>query len=227
MKDIHKTGQLRNERKFIFNSSPLIIQKFLIFMGAYETYPKRIINSIYFDTVFHKNYTEAVEGIMSRNKIRIRWYGETFDTIIKPQFENKYKINNQNNKIVKKCKNFEVGKKFKLINFEKYLEIMKKNDKEFYYYLNNKYPNLLVTYNRLYYEFQNIRITIDSNLKFIDLTKNNCFTSKNFSNMNKKQVVEFKFFKEYEGQILKFTKNLQNRLSKFSKYEIGLNETFY
>ena len=57
MKDIHKTGQLRNERKFIFNSSPLIIQKFLIFMGAYVTYPKRIINSIYFDTVFHKNYT--------------------------------------------------------------------------------------------------------------------------------------------------------------------------
>ena len=196
-------------------------------MGAYEKYPKRIVNSIYFDTVFHKNYIEAVEGIMSRNKIRIRWYGSSFNTIIKPQFENKYKINNHNNKIIKKCDNFEVGNIFNLINFKKYIEIMKKKDEELNFYLNNKYPNLFVTYDRLYYEFQNIRITLDFNLKFIDLSKTKNFSKKNLLNLNKKQVVEFKFLDQYNDQTLKFTKNFHNRLSKFSKYEIGLNETFY
>ena len=227
MEILRHKNQLRNEKKFIFSSSSTNISKFLLMMGAYQKYPSRSINSIYFDTIFHKNYTDAVEGIMSRNKIRIRWYGKIFDTIIKTQFEDKYKINNHNNKIIRSCEDIKINSKFSLKEFNKYIDNIKNNDYELNYYLNNKYPNLLVSYDRLYYEFKNIRITVDSNLKFVNLTKLKYFTSNNLLNLNKNQVLELKYSDQYSDQVINLTKNFQNRLSKFSKYEIGLNETFY
>ena len=52
-------------------------------MGAYEKYPKRIVNSIYFDTVFHKNYIEAVEdslGIKAKKELLPLQPGDVPDT---------------------------------------------------------------------------------------------------------------------------------------------------
>ena len=103
--------QLRNEKKFIFFEPPKSIEKLLNFIGTKEVYNSRIVNSIYFDTYFHKNFNEAIDGIMLRNKIRVRWYGEIFNVEIQPQIENK--ITQSGNRFVEvetKCfiKNYKI-----------------------------------------------------------------------------------------------------------------------
>ena len=219
-------SQLRNEKKFIFFEPLVSIEKLLNFIGTKEIYSSRIVNSIYFDTYFHKNFDEAIDGIMLRNKVRIRWYGETFNVEIQPKMENKLRISQQNYKITKKLKNFRTKTFFNLIDFKKYIQNEKNNKNEINYYLNNLYPNLLVSYLRKYFIFDNVRITLDTDLKFINLAEINFFSKKNFLCINKKQIVELKYSDEFHYQASKITRTFNNRLNKFSKYQIGLLETF-
>ena len=58
-----------------------------------------------------------------------------------------------------------------MIDFNEYVQIQKKRKDEINYYLNNLYPNLFVSYLRSYYIFDNVRITLDTDLKFINLAK--------------------------------------------------------
>jgi len=224
---INNNSQLRNERKFIFFESQHSIDKLLKFIGAKEIYNSREINSIYFDTYFHKNYYEAIDGIMFRSKLRLRWYGEIFNREIKPQLENKSRINQHNYKITKKLKNFKTQSKFSLINFQKYIQNEKNNDPEINFYLNNLHPNLLVSYCRKYFSLNNIRITLDVDLKFVNLAKINYLSKSNFLCLNKKKIVELKYGDKFHNQAHKITDIFNNRLSKFSKYQVGLAETFY
>ena len=219
-------SQLRNEKKFIFFEPLASIEKLLNFIGTKEIYSPRMVNSIYFDTYFHKNFHEAIDGIMLRNKIRIRWYGESFNVEIQPQIESKNRISQHNYKITKKLRSFKTKSLFNLINFKKYIQNEKNNKNEINYYLNNLYPNLLVSYLRKYFIFDNVRITLDTDLKFINLAKINFFSKKNFLCINKKQIIELKYSDEFHYQATKITKTFNNRLNKFSKYQIGILETF-
>ena len=219
-------SQLRNEKKFIFLEPLVSIEKLLNFIGTKEIYSARMVNSIYFDTYFHKNFHEAVDGIMLRNKVRVRWYGEIFNVKIQPQIENKNRISQHNYKITKKLKSFKTKSFFNLINFKKYIQNEKNNRNEINFYLNNLYPNLLVSYLRKYYIFDNVRITLDTDLKFINLAKINFFSKKNLICINKKQIIELKYSDEFHYQATKITKTFNNRLNKFSKYQIGILETF-
>ena len=220
-------SQLRNERKFIFFEPIESIEKLLSFIGAKELYSPRMVNSIYYDTYFHKNFHEAIDGIMRRNKVRVRWYGEIFNAEIQPQIENKSRINQHNYKITKKLKTFRSKSLFDLISFKKYIHDEKNAKDEINFYLNNLYPSLLVSYRRKYFVFDNIRITLDTGLKFISLAKINIFSKKNFLCINKKQIIELKYSDKFHFQAAKITKMFNNRLDKFSKYQIGLLETFY
>ena len=86
---------LRNEKKFIFYSSSKSIEKFIESLGAEYLYPERKINSIYFDSIYFKDFYQASEGIYSRSKTRVRWYNNTFNAEIHPSLEIKVKKGNQ------------------------------------------------------------------------------------------------------------------------------------
>ena len=220
-------SQLRNEKKFIFFEPIESIEKLLIIAGSKQLYSPRAVNSIYYDTYFHKNFHEAVDGIMLRNKVRIRWYGEIFNVEIQPQIENKSRINQHNDKITKKLSKFKTKSFFDLLSFKKYIHEEKNSKDEINFYLNNLYPSLFVSYHRKYFVFDNIRITLDTNLKFINLAKINIFSKSNFLCINKKQIIELKYSDKFHSQAAKITRIFNNRLNKFSKYQIGLLETFY
>ena len=220
-------SQLRNERKFIFFEPHSSIEKLLNSIGAKEIYSPRNINSIYFDTYLHRNFYEAIDGIMLRSKVRVRWYGEIFNVEIEPQLESKNRINQHNYKITNKLESFKTKKLFNLIDFNKYVQNQKKRKDEINYYLNNLYPNLFVSYLRRYYIFDNVRITLDTDLKFINLAKVNLFSKKNFLCINKKKIIELKYGDELHKKATKITKTFNNRLNKFSKYQIGFSETFF
>ncbi len=46
--------------------------------GIRQTYEPRLVNSVYFDDYEFSRYRESVEGISDRQKVRLRWYGDTF-----------------------------------------------------------------------------------------------------------------------------------------------------
>ena len=205
--------KLRNEKKFIFLEPFKSVEKLLSFNKAKETFNPRRINTIYFDTFFHKNYYEAIDGVGLRNKIRVRWYGNTFNTRIEPHIENKIKTNYHNFKITKKMNAFKTGNFFSIINFKKYIQSEKFDNSEINFYLNNLYPNLFVSYFRKYFVLDNVRITLDTELKFINIAKVNFFSKKNFLSMNKKQILELKYSDEFSSQAGKITKTFNNRLN--------------
>ena len=220
-------NMLRNEKKLISFESVESIEKLFTFMGCKEIFNLRKINTLYFDTHFHKNFFEAEDGIAWRNKIRIRWYGEIFSTTIKPKIENKIKYNSHNFKITKELESFKTKEFFNLLKFKKYIEKEKKTKNEINFFLNNLYPNLFVSYVRKYFIFKNVRITLDTDLKFMNLGKINFFSKKNLLNINKKNIIELKFDNKYYLEASEITNIFNHRLNKFSKYQVGFSETFY
>ena len=66
----------RLEKKFIYNIGDESYKYFLISGMFKETYPKRFVNSIYFDTDIYQDVWDNINGFGNRKKIRIRWYNE-------------------------------------------------------------------------------------------------------------------------------------------------------
>ena len=220
----------RFERKWIYRSGDYLalINSLIRSNFFFNTqYPTRRVNSIYFDNSNYSSIRQNLDGVSNKKKIRVRWYGEIFNAEIQPQIENKSRINQHNYKITKKLKRFRSKSLFDLISFKKYIHDEKNGKDEINFYLNNLYPSLLVSYRRKYFVFDNIRITLDTGLKFINLAKINIFSKKNFLCINKKQIIELKYSDKFHFQAAKITKMFNNRLDKFSKYQIGLLETFY
>jgi hypothetical protein len=73
------SAHLRYERKFIANGHP--VAEVLALVRHHpamfrETYPERVVNSLYLDTPGLRYYHEHVNGAANRLKVRIRWYGD-------------------------------------------------------------------------------------------------------------------------------------------------------
>ena len=98
----------RNEKKLIFHQSENYLLNLLRFLEFKEIYEKRKINSIYLDTFDLNDFKDTVDGEKQRSKLRMRWYGQTFNSTIKPILENKIKINNKNFKIKQNLKNLQI-----------------------------------------------------------------------------------------------------------------------
>ena len=62
------------EKLMISKSSLLDFKKFIFAKNAKLLYPKRIINSLYFDNENYQMYDDSIEGLVPRKKIRIRHY---------------------------------------------------------------------------------------------------------------------------------------------------------
>ena len=167
-----------------------------------EIYKPREILSIYFDTKYNQTYHDSNEGIVPRSKLRLRTYD--FKSLKKNEFniEIKKSINHGRLKSSKILNNFE-----KSLN----LGIFLKN----YGFC---YPKIIIKYNRSYYKYKNIRLTLDKNIKFENFTKglNNSMVSKTSDLI----VAEIKY--SSEGDLIEFFHKLPFEKTRFSKYCIGL-----
>jgi hypothetical protein len=56
-----------------------------------EAYPQRPVNNLYFDTPGLRHYHDHVNGAASREKVRLRWYGEFHGRVERPRLEFKYR----------------------------------------------------------------------------------------------------------------------------------------
>lgn len=167
-----------------------------------EIFKPREILSIYFDTKYNQTYHDSNEGIVPRSKLRLRTYN--FKSLKKNKFniEIKKSINHGRLKSTKILNNYEKSLK---------LGIFLKN----YGFC---YPKIIIKYNRSYYKYKNIRLTLDKNIKFENFTKslNNSMVSKTSDLI----VAEIKY--SSGGDSIELFHKLPFEKTRFSKYCIGL-----
>ena len=160
----------RIEEKFYIKEENILEFKDFIFKkSAEKLYKPRKIESLYFDNINMDMYSDSIEGLVPRKKIRIRRYPNNTD-------ENYYL----------EIKNSAIEGRFKtrkIIQKEKFYEL-KKNG-----YLDSEYgicfPNYFVSYDREYIKFEDIRLSIDTNLIYKNFKNNN-------HSLDKRIIVEIK-----------------------------------
>jgi len=224
---IELPGDYRYERKFFvtgLNHNEIITiikQHPAIF---HHVFYKRNVNNIYFDTADFLSYIDNVEGVINRQKVRIRWYGDLFGIIKNPELEVKYKKGflglKERHKLPDFSLNLHERFDFKFI-FEALL-----NNKSFDLYklnLNALTPSLLNSYERTYFlsNDKKYRITIDNKLQFYSINPIRDFF-KTYCD-EEKTIIELKYDQNFEDGARKITEHFPFRLTKSSKYVIGVD----
>jgi SPX domain protein involved in polyphosphate accumulation len=206
----------RVEKKFRFKLGDNIYKEFLLNSLSKKIYEERVVNSIYFDTENYKNLWDNINGFSDRIKVRIRWYNKLSNTSV--YLEEKKKINFITQKTVTKLGTF------KDLN-ELILYFENNKDKEIFFSNKNLKKNLLVSYDRNYFQTPNLklRITVDKNIKIYNYPYNNFIDTDDL-------ILEFKYDIEdsfFVNDLLK-KNDFYFRNQKFSKYSnsfIELNES--
>lgn len=189
---------------------------FSLKFGIVKSHKKRTINSLYFDTINYKSAIDNIIGLSKRKKYRFRWYGDSIDTF--GNFEIKTKNNNLSQK-----ETYPLDIKVKDIDFNRMLDFNSSEFNALDEKIRNKisstklFPNLFVEYNREYYKFHNLDLTLDSNL---------CFSQ--FGGFEKKIVKKYLIFEikyniKFENEVDTLLNNCQLAISRNSKYLQGLD----
>jgi SPX domain protein involved in polyphosphate accumulation len=206
----------RFERKWIYNSNNILslinslVRSKLFFR---HHFPKRKVNSIYFDDSSYTSVVQNLDGINNKTKLRLRWYGKK-SKILDPKFEFKKKIGFIANKKLIKADEFNNLDFPKVSNLKKIQNIV--NDKN----LSKKkiYPIISTHYEREYLISSDnmIRATVDFNLESIHLKNfSQIKLNKIFSNIT---ILEIKYPVYLDNLLRKKLDNITLRLSKNSKY---------
>jgi len=219
----------RYERKFYLpDANYLQVKSYLnthpaLFKKAFD---ERIINNIYFDTTGFTFFYDNVDGERERKKIRIRWYGNTFKHQHKLTLEHKIKNGLVGRKESFSLENINTGEGFSVPQLRRQI---KSNNLPFpiEHELLNIHPTLLNSYNREYYvtEDGKFRLTLDKDLKFHRIHAGN----NNFStvyNQGADIVLELKYDPEFEVYAKNITNHLPFKITKSSKYVIGVQNIF-
>ena len=215
-------NDFRNERKIIFFESENFVINFLKINGFKEVYNERTVNSIYFDDHKLTRLLDTIDGEKYRSKIRLRWYGKIRDINIKPNLEEKIKINTKNFKVHYKLKFKKIKDKIDIKKLQKEILVQLKKDEIINFKIKNTIPSSFVSYKRKYYYKNSLRITLDKDLIFKNFFRDKYI--KMNENFEKKKffILEFKFNDENYNFVRSLSSQISNRFRKFSKYEYSL-----
>ena len=180
------------------------------------------ISSTYFDTTYDNDLNEKLDGIMYREKYRVRIYNNDLNTT---KFEVKRKLNTCVEKISSHINEYDFNELLR----KNYSVLEKYNDLKYVahrmQYLNYS-PSCIVEYNRKAYflPFNNIRITIDFNLRTYgfqsDLSKIQDYKPLSVQNAYN-QILEIKFEEYVPKYILNFLSSFSSVRSSISKYSLS------
>jgi len=208
-----------SEIKYIINTHPAIFSKI---------YHKRYINNIYFDNLDFASFLDNIEGVNERKKIRIRWYGDLFGICRNPVLEIKYKKGFLGWKEKHALPDFKLDLEDEF-NYKKiFSNLLKKQKYDLQKLkLNFLKPTLLNRYERTYYlSFdKKYRITLDNKMKFFSINPiSNYFKVFTDDGHN---ILELKYDKNYRDGAIKISNYFPFRITKSSKYVIGLDRINY
>ena len=190
----HLSKTLRQEKKYLFHRQRLnYVEQKLISMGFKVNHDPNFVNNIYLDNFFNSAAIESIEGDAIREKFRIRWYNNSNSYTL----ESKIRLSSSGYKNKKKLYGL-------LLN-----DAVKEAEK-----ITTRRSIIQNQYFRRYYIRDDIRITLDSQLKF-SLPKSNIYKNYKFC------VMEIKYNTEFQPFCDQLNENLF-QLTKFSKYLEGL-----
>ena len=189
------------EKLFIKKENLIEFREFLKEKSAKQIYYPRIIESLYFDNINLDMYTDSKEGLTPRKKIRCRVYPDDTDK-----------------KIYLEVKNSSVEGRFKT---RKILDENDYKEKITSGILDNQYgvcyPKLYVKYKRDYSIVDDVRISIDKEIKYRDFKTNVEFHDENI-------IVELKT--SYNKNLDKLINDFPIQRIRFSKYCFAIEKLY-
>jgi hypothetical protein len=212
----------RYELKFVIDNSGLshAMQWLYNYTHAGERYPRRKVNSLYFDDLDLSSARDNLAGLSNRQKMRLRWYG--CDDNSSPVFEVKVR----NDRLVCK-KNYPMSSlrhSLLKINIKDITsECKEEMRKQEVIFDEHFISTLQVCYDRSYYEDLNgIRITIDQNIKYYCSLPHQKL-NESISIPCQYNVLEVKFDRNLKTTVEKLIKPLHIAPKRHSKYLVGLS----
>ena len=193
----------RIEQKLYVNKENLLdFKEYLNKKSAKGIHVPRSIESLYFDNYEFDTYRDSVEGLVPRKKFRIRYYPK-----------------NEDNKIYLEIKNSSVEGRFKtrkILNDNEFEEKIKFGIFDNQYGL--CYPKMYVRYDREYYLFKDVRISIDTNIQYRSYDTN-------FTIRDDRVIVELKT--SINKNLDELTEDFPSHRIRFSKYCFGVEKLFH
>jgi len=189
------------EKLFIRKENLIEFKEFLNKKSVKQIYYPRVIESLYFDNINLDMYTDSKEGLTPRKKIRCRVYPDDKDK-----------------KIYLEVKNSSVEGRFKT---RKILDVTEYKKKVTSGILDNQYgvcyPKLYVKYKRDYSIVDDVRISIDREIKYRDFKTNVEFYDENI-------IVELKT--SYNKNLDKLMNDFPIQRIRFSKYCFAIEKLY-
>lgn len=182
----------------------------------------RTINSLYFDTRSFSDALEKADGLISRRKVRIRWYGELFGEINEPVLEIKAKENTIVWKRRYPLRPFVLEPEGDGPAIQPAFE-QPEDALHPRVLLMPRIPALLVSYHRCYFlsADRRFRLTLDNHLQFYyrGLNKQRWIPGHDQSPAS---ILELKYAPEDDGDARNVTSWFPFRWGSYSKYFSGL-----
>ncbi len=189
-----------------------------------EIHHERTVNSLYFDTIDLSDAREKIDGLKSRRKARIRWYGTLFGEIRKPVLEIKIRENGLGWKMRYPLRPFVIEDSGGIVHQPEYLEAEGAQVPEML--LLNRTPSALVSYRRMYFQTADgrFRLTVDDHLRFYHPVRNGQGW-KVLPENTRGTVIELKYSKEHDDDARVISALYPFRWGSFSKYTRGFEST--
>ena len=189
----------RKELKYSLSSNEMqLIKSSFLKKDFKELFPRREVNSCYFDNYNLDLFRLSLEGINPRKKVRLRWYNNNQKNCFHEQkfssIEGRYKLSKNYRGF-----NFEDINKYKF--FDQDYGILK--------------PKILIRYTREYLGYKDLRFTFDFNISY-----------HNIPSAYQKNIHDFKNVLEVKTKPNKSNDYINNILGRidcgFSKYSRGI-----
>ena len=193
-----------------------------------EIFHKRQINNLYLDSIELDNYHANLRGSPTREKTRIRWYGDLFQTINKPALEIKRRFGLVGDKLVYPLNPIEISKQYcwqAIIESQKTSTNQEKS--ELFVIIDKmscQVPTIVNSYYRRYFLSSNgkFRITIDNEINYF---ATNIGWISPFSIKEHQIIMELKYDQEDAKEAPNVSNYFPFRLARNSKYVKGINAT--
>ena len=190
----HLNKNLRQEKKYTFPRGKLNnVEHKLISSGFKLNHAHNNVHNIYFDNYLTSGAIESVEGDAVRKKYRLRWYNKSNSFVL----ESKVRLSSSGYKNRKQLKSSSLNDAVKEVEF-----------------ITKRQAIIQNSYYRRYYIKNNVRVTLDNNLKF-SIPLSNIYKN------SKHCVMEVKYKTEFISLFNELNQN-HFQLTKFSKYLEGL-----
>jgi hypothetical protein len=215
----------RHELKYFINYAEYlkmkeILSRFMRNDSYANTGNGYFVRSLYFDTLYNKEYVEKIIGIEERNKIRLRIY-HIGDENVKLEIKSKY-----NNYMKKDTTLIDRKNARRLVGGDKSFLLDTNNPtmNRIFYYLSLRYyiPAVIIDYTRDAFvgDFNNIRITFDMNIKScaseFDLFRDDLHLVRVFDNATVVMEVKYnRFLPKWLKMILSCIDSTNSAISKY------------